>query len=233
MILERSVASFFEVQQTSMMSTKDLDKIDSKTKHLVHGFVREMNSILTQIIPEPIIYVILSFYFLGEYFEIFDPKYYKVTEENKTVTKTSNTGWSVPSCYGKMLIDSDSGGVYEWVFRILTQNTCMDYGISSSYNLDKAFTRSSESSNYCARYAAHKVSKNKQEYWSGFHMSPGNCLKMKLDLNKRTLSYDVDADPIGVAWENIDVGPDIKYRMAIFFLHSRCSIKLLSCEVSP
>lgn len=205
-----------------------LDKIDSRTKHLVNGYIREMDSILKQIIPDPIIHFILSFYYLGDYFAKFDTKYWKITDKNTTIEKLKRGGWSIPSCFGNMIIRSEQGGIYQWIFKLLKTNTCMDFGISSNCNMDQAFSVCDDSSNYCARYAAHKVSKDKQVYWPGFHYKTGDKLTMELNLDQKSLSFYVNEKFIGIAWDNIDVGPDINYRMAVFFLHNACSVKLLS-----
>ena len=51
---------------------------------------------------------------------------------------------------------------------------------------------------------------------------------MELNLETKTLTYYQNGQNMGVAFHDIDTGPDIKYRMALFFAVGDSKAKLIS-----
>ena len=61
------------------------NEVDQRTKSLLHGFIQSLAKTMNHMIPDSIILMILSFYYLGEYFKEFDDKIYQTTLNNKII----------------------------------------------------------------------------------------------------------------------------------------------------
>ena len=78
------------------------EDVDQKSECLLNGFIRNMTDSLDYTIPQEIILLIMSFYYLEEYFEIIDGRYYEV--DVRIITRIKNHGSQ--SAYGHKLISS-------------------------------------------------------------------------------------------------------------------------------
>ena len=92
-----------------------LSNIDTVTDCLVHGYLREAEKSLetdeeSVVIPSLIIYTILMYYWIGEYFD--DINEDKVSRSDDRLKLTSKKhGWK-NSSFGKKIIESTSKNVY-------------------------------------------------------------------------------------------------------------------------
>ena len=197
-------------------------QIDQQTIDTVNGYIRDKQELLPYeensyyIIPSLVIHLILSYYIEPEYFTN-NPGGYKVSDDKKTITKIDA---SEPSIYGNIIIPSTRKGIYSWIFKILCIKTNTSFGITSDIDCTYKggeFWQTSKFPAYAAVYAGHRASKGKMEYeYPEFNQIRANSMiKMVLDLSKKELIFWVDNQNLGVAYKDIDVGEDIKYRMAV------------------
>ena len=164
---------------------------------------------------------------MSDCFEIIDHKYWKVSDDRKTITRTKGTPSA--SVYGKCIIPSDKGGIYDWKFKILKENTNMRFGISSQWDTDSRLGYIS-SSNYCAEHSGGKWSKMMNRSYDGFSFGNGDEVQMTLNLDNKKLLFSINGNSIGAAYKNIDVGPGIKYRMAIHFRDTDTKAQLIEFQ---
>ena len=106
----------------------DLKAIDDKIVLLVHGFIHDVEKLLVNtIIPEPIFLVILSFYYVCEFFK--DTDCILQNDDQKAISTGINL-----NAYGNIIIDSDSTRNHEWIFKVgymVDGETCIGIADSS------------------------------------------------------------------------------------------------------
>ena len=216
------------------MSTKalpkiDLNKVDEDTRNLLNGFTRNIQKSMTLTIPDPIIFIILSFYYFPEYFKDFAQSIFQYVGNNKDDKKiiksiSDNRPWS--SIYGNVLISSHKKQKYVWKFRINKFKDPILIGISSTYDVDKRFFVSNDGYNYCYYSNGEKVShSNHNDYSQPF--GENDIITMILDCNLKQLSFHKNDDDLGVAYDNIECGEDIKYKMAMYIYYKNVEVELL------
>ena len=204
----------------------NLNKVDKYTKHLLYGFTRNIQKDICLIIPDPIIVIILSFYYLPEYFKDFDKSIFQCINTNDTQINTlsDNTSWS--SIYGNIMISSDKQQKCIWKLRLNEFSDVFMIGISSICDIDKRFFVNKNSYNYCYYSKGYKGSKEKFETY-GTKMGKGDIITMILDCKLKQISFHENDKNLGVAYDKIECGEDIKYKMAIYAYYKNTEIELL------
>ena len=121
----------------SLITTLNVDKIKAETLCLVNGFIHETEKTINIIIPDSIMMVILSFYYIIEHFAEWGSD---ITVSDGKLTATGNATSSY-SAYGKILIpaDNENQDKYIWKLEInrigITEYTPrIDAGIIDSKN---------------------------------------------------------------------------------------------------
>ena len=71
-----------------MTSPAFIKECDDISRHLVFGFIRDIEKYIDQIIPVHIINICLSFYYIIETFLECGNKYIKISDDGKTITNT-------------------------------------------------------------------------------------------------------------------------------------------------
>ena len=202
----------------STISSINPNDIDDDTKYLLHGYIRNIQKSIDNIIPDIIINVILSFYYISEYFHIFEDKYYKIVKDNNQIIQCIKSHHDA-SIYGNILIDCDGNQQrYIWSFRINKKYPTNHFyiGISSTYETMQRYYWNTLSSNYCLQLDGYKWSKDHPQEYTKEKFENGDIVDMILDLNLRQLSFMKNGTiNLKVAYKNIDIEPKIKYRMAI------------------
>ena len=212
-------------------------KLNENTLNVVNGYIRKKQLLLPflennyYIIPSLVIHLILLYYFDGEYFAT-NPVVYEISNDRKIIKKTMSK-WG-PSIYGNISIPSTGKGVYFWIFKILHPCTSTTFGITSDINNDEQFWSVASNSNYGAMYAGHKASKGKMEwgYPKFTNFEVGTLVKMELNLSRKELIFYIDDKCLGPVYTNIDVGEDIKYKMAIDMIHLNGEIQFIEFSSS-
>ena len=203
-----------------------LTNFDEDTKNLVHGFIRNIQKSVLLIIPDPIIWIVLSFYFAPECFKDFDKSVFKCIDKHCQIIKcvSANSSWS--SIYGNIMVSSNRKQKCLWKLRLNKFNVGL-IGISSTYDVDKRFFVSVDSYNYCFYSAdGSKVSKDDYQDYSTAY-DEGDVITMILDCKLKQLSFHKNDEDLGVAYDNIGCGSDIKYRMAVYIYELHEEVELL------
>ena len=94
-----------------------MNEIDQHSKELVYGFIRECQNSVHQIIADSLIYIILTYYYLSEYFETFNEEIYTRLINPKIIKKLIKSD-SVSSIYGNVKISSEKHEKWVWKFKI-------------------------------------------------------------------------------------------------------------------
>ena len=95
------------------LSFKELDNIDQRDRDVVNGYIREWVHSNNAIVPDLVIYTILSFY----YFVLFGDcsADLKLCGKNhNTLTKNNNQSSYMSSAYASSWIPSNTGAVIKW-----------------------------------------------------------------------------------------------------------------------
>ena len=208
-----------------------MDLSDEGTRVLLFGYSRQIQKEIQHIIPDTVIIICLSYYYINEYFAD-APGDYSVDKTGQIIEKVNNV-LNRSSCYGFKEIKSLNAGIYTWKFRLNGKYTSMYIGITSKYEkLKEDFWNMYDGYNYCITSTGRKKScgKGSDYYTNGY--AAGDIIKMELNLNKKTLKYYKNDHDQGVAYSNIKCGELINYKMAISFLHKKSKLTLLNFAIS-
>ena len=94
---------------------KQWDKIEDTYKLLVFGYIHQVQKLVdaTQIIPDPIIYLCLHFYYIGAYFEVLGNKIMYQEGTDKREVYKDNIRFNISTAYGAPIIQScDNDAIY-------------------------------------------------------------------------------------------------------------------------
>eukprot|EP01084_Bolivina_argentea_P117131 208069_1 len=227
------------------MSLVKRQTVDQDTKYLVYGWIHETEKLLQlkNNISNLIIELCVSFFHLSivnERFSIYDPEYVNVSEDKKTVTQISfnNTYCS----FGINQIPTiNNRSKYEWDIdikhmdtRTIISSRMIFIGISSlshmntkrrlsGYNYVYQIFTSMTGGCTFARSFLDRKTKTKSY---GKIYETGDKVTICLDLEKKELSFKLNGDDQGVAFDDIKVGPEIKYRLIVKLWDLEQSVKI-------
>ena len=223
------------------MSASEMNEIPDNTKYLISGYIRKMEAEVENDIPEVIMMIILSFYYIAEYF--------KDTECDLSEDNTKILGGYLccnRNAYGNIIIDSMSNGddgIYHWQFEIgclTTDTVAMGITESTSTPLNPIYTVNGKGYAYMSSGSlwkpnstgdSYNLTRNKPKY------KEGDVVEMILNLDEKSLLFKVNNNE-SCSIENIKTAEGIHYRMAGFLGCSVNWIRLISyqqgakCEVS-
>ena len=95
------------------VSFKDMNEIDEKDKSLVSGYISEWADLYDTVVPDLVIYTVLSFYcyvLFGDH----HPCFRLSGLNNNTITKMDNDNTWNTSAYSKQWIPSSSNTIIQW-----------------------------------------------------------------------------------------------------------------------
>ena len=215
---------------SSLTRAVDLSKIDEQTKCLVFGYVHATERLLDDvIIAESIIIIIISFYYMFEYF---DNETDCILSESKC--KAMSSGFS-QNVYGNVGIDSNETGIHEWKFSIGSMKhlgeTVIGIVQKSVTHCSDIFTSTGKGYGYgngChfIAWTPHKclikiIGKRKFKI--------GDTVTMRYNLDTKSLNYYInDSDVCVTTIKNIHFGNGIRYKLAVFLRYGDDWIKLIS-----
>ena len=190
-----------------------LEQFDHRTKHLVYGFCRMQQNILTSIhgnnafyiIPDGVICQCLLYSHYNDYFDIAgeDARISSTRMYNDTLHA------SAQDSYGKMIIPSMNKGIYKWKFKIISSNKSAEVGIVDASDFSGI------------------------QYIYIDNFEDGDILEMTLDLSNRKISW-IKNDICDQIFDNVTQREDLQYRM-YFLVYSKYSgynvcVQLLSYD---
>ena len=226
-------------------------------KYTVFGYVRRVESLirsspfhLFQSIPINITCFCVSYYQTQEYFETVNNENIKLSKY-KTFIYKFHQGPEYKdfehdhgldnTTFGKLSISSTSQAICKWYLKINNipktpkrQDLCpFIIGIVSKLSsANKEFTCHLSHENY--KFYAYEIdTKILGAHVGGFIENYGQKFKdndiicIKLDLKRREIKYYKNGKSFGIAFDNIDIGEDIDYRLAVTIGHKYGEISIL------
>lgn len=206
------------------------------TVDIVNGFIKDAQLLLPNEdnpyynIPELVNHICINFYNNPEYFSKWNERYFAM-DKNQTGYSIKTGSAPEGSFYGNVDIVEDSFSKYTWKFNIISFRTLMAIGIDASNKkyIDKDFHDCGNTNPYYAievyregeflLYSHHDDEDTFRDEYGDIRKNKyieGSEIIMELDLKKRTLSYYVDDEYLGVAFQDIYFKPDTKYNMTVF-----------------
>ena len=155
-----------------------------------------------------------------------------ITNNGNTISTTFETRTKPTTSFGTTWFKSMSTKICEWTFKIekLTRD-CMGIGICSNDTLfDTWFYYQRNDPAYALYYNGTKIRYNKRLYqkYAKIGFKQGSIVKMTVNFAKRSISYNIDGQDCGVAFDNIKHSDDIKYKMAVRIGARNDGVTLLS-----
>ena len=225
---------------------QDIKYVDDKSNKLLCGYLRNIygdhpqNHDAEHIIPDLVLNICLLFYFQREYFaKIVNG--WKV-KENFILSNDHMTADLVDGCYGNVYgnikIDSLSETVCKWTIKVENKKTqhlsrYIELGVSGDEPTDKHFYGSNAPRNVfmCSGTGyAYGECAVKGEH-SDLKWKHGDFVNIKLDLKNKTIEYFINDKSVGIIYEDIHVGVDIKYRLVIYMNHNGGSVTIGNFEI--
>lgn len=248
------LASFVSsVHLSSVMSFKELKKIDKRTKYSVYGWLRRQEkSLKSSSIPSMISAICILFYRDDEIFEIISNKGIKISENKKSIEAYNNYKYNN---YGMMEIESQRKLIYKWDLKICSGSANIIIGLSSrqysntdSYHdgcdnwdgIDYLFRTFSGSTGGLSLFS---VKQNRViTYGGGFvHLfwceyndpfgHDGDLISLHLDLKEGEIGLIINGKDQGIAFTDIIRSEDIKYRLVVS-LSKDSSVEILNFSKS-
>ena len=223
----------------------DIKYVDTKSHELVCGYLRNIydeSEREEHITPELVLNICLLFYFQREQFEVMiDGHSYKrptfILSNNKRTASLQRGCYG--SLYGNVKIDSLSESICRWDVTLECSESPLD---DLTYFIDLGISGDEPDDEYlnvdiglpnntfmCRGY--HEDSDDDQGFQDGnvfgskecvkrdvmdtLIWKPGHVVGIKLDLKERNIEYFINDESKGITHQNIPIGEDIKYRLAV------------------
>ena len=175
------------------------------------------------------------YYWMREYFDDFDETQLS-RSKNKLLLQnkpdTARTGYS-HSSFGKIKVDSTSNSIYQWKLKLIGSISPASamLGVSTSTRVSVDYIMNMDGKSYAYNGYAQKyinVDGSPSDVIDyGVTYGSGDIVGIILDLSKREISFSVNDEVQGVAFEEVECGDDVQYRLAVAFVSSDVSIQLI------
>ena len=116
--------------------------------------------------------------------------------------------------------------IHCWTFKVLYQRVFMCFGISAAIHGKEQIYY------YNAIHMNNKESHKERNSKYKFYLRNGTVIKMQLNLKDKTLIFYTDSECCGTAYNEIETGEDIYYKMTVCFRDIGSSVELLDYTVS-
>ena len=211
-----------------MSTLKRLHHIDQEIKFIVCGYIRSEHEslfranacILFQNVPNSITSLCTLYYYLYDYFDLIGSDM-KISNDKKTITYNSFTRDWPNANYGKNIISSTDKCIYKWYLKIRKRENIIVSVVSNKncnphlypVHHDKYYWFFLNPDNL-GKLKDHKGSTwQNPEY--GKDIKNGDIVCMELNLKRENISFYINGKNLGVAFQNIDIGDDIDYRLCV------------------
>ena len=203
---------------------------------LVHGYTRNMQKEITNVIPQPITIVCLAYHGLMDYFSI-PGKYTKISGNGLIVTRNENVSDSYDNTsYGSKWIPSNQDIIIKWTLRILC-NESRGIGIfigiyNSDLSADKPFFTDDKNIYYAwqneTRFYFSKNGYSTISY--GEMYGEDDVIVMELNLKLKTIEFYKNGESQGIAFKDIVKNDDTRYKLFISMFSERDSVQIVNFE---
>ena len=203
------------------LSFKEVNEMDEHDKLLVAGYIREWADLYDALVPDLVVYTVLSFY----HYVLFEDCHecYRLSGQNNNVlTKIDDDRSWDTSAYAKDWISSTCNKIIKWKITIhqSTASAGLMIGVINNqhhHTVEKDIDATGSylycSSGYVFQHGISLRLRN------GFAMGEGDAAIFALDLDSKQIRMSsVEDDEIWeerILFEDIPIGVDIKYKLAI------------------
>ena len=215
-------------------------KAKIKDKLIVDGYIRTncLNQNRMNVnVPIDLADLIFLFYhirIINECFQHYRFINYKPSDCDMVITKVGDDS----VCYGSTVIPSISESIYQWIFRMIRVIECIAIGIDEatySRKWEGGFMEGDMRSKFYTQ--CHDGEKLRWDNYDPFKTAYNDLrfgandeVVMILDLSSKTLSYKINNGDECIAFQDIAIGHDVNYCMAVYIGAYHDSIELLSCS---
>ena len=227
-LIDKCIKDLLEEQKKQSCQPIDHElKPDQETTDLVYGFIHNIQKEMDLMIPSPLYLVILSYFYLTDYFESWNKEIYSLKNNNKIIKCIERRTYS--SIYGNIeILSTEIEKRWIWTFKINKNiGGSIWIGISSSYTIDQDCFTNRLSSNYGLGLDGGSWSKGRSKRFCQSNFNDGDILKMIIDFKYREISYYHNNNHLGVAYDNLDINDNIKYKMAVIMAKIDNEIELI------
>ena len=217
--------------KTSSYSTK----ADSRSEHIVFGYLRNMDSIfsLSSHIPPLVSHLCLRFYYIFECIDRVRTDCFKISDDRLTVTNIKQCGYDHTIFLCKW-IESTSKSIVTWKFERNGTDSVgtIGFGIisideESLLKIDFCSTLPKYEPNYSVYDVGYKFKHGKSEKNMSHHVIHKNVATFILNLSDATFScLDAKGD-IMILFEDVRIAQDIKYKFVVQIRYQGDYIKLI------
>eukprot|EP01084_Bolivina_argentea_P265589 450250_1 len=221
---------------SKLFTKKEIDKIDKESKYVVYGYARHSNC--NGIIPEIILFIVLSYYYTFEN-EEFDTNLcgpnITISKNKKRIDKHKKGGAGLyETVFGNNVISSMNKQTYVWIFRNIggeIEDSRIGICNANMVNVKGNFTakyRKTEFYGYNAFWGSVEAWNENIKWKFPRAMKKGDIIEMKLEItdDDGVLSYRISNNPERVAF-NITKRDDLSYRMAVSLSYGESCIELV------
>ena len=213
---------------------------------VVYGYCRsnaELKSKDIPDIPDPIKNIIFKLLLFTEYFTNPSRDITIKKHDPLTIIHTEKSAHDNGMTFGSTLINTKVAAIYEWTFKIINGrkfdwSSCVYYDficiglkntqhIASRVWIDEFCEFDNLGDIYCGSPIKKRPGFNVGSIKAKF--GKDSTIKMTLDLYDKTVSYCIDDEDLGVAFENIP--EEEEYRMAVTVWKQNDSVSLIDFKV--
>ena len=219
-----------------MASFEEVKYIDSLSKDTINGYLRRIQSLLPshniyyRNIPSLVCHWCLLYFYIKECFDVTkSEKNCSFTKDNTVVTKDNIT------LRGTIfLMNVVRKGIHKWKFKLIkVQRYALTIGVWKGEQTDNTGSISTDEFSKGKAYGFmvnHQLlipgdAPSRKRHWTYTTCKSGDVVEMILDLNKRQLSYSVNNESLGIAYNDIQ---QTCYRAALGIWNKKDCVELIS-----
>ena len=198
---------------------------------LIHGYIRKLLETLNINIPDELIELFVVWYHNPLYFiKISDGQ---TLNEDQTIIKNH---FDAESAWTSILMSSMDNMVYEYTVKVSSDVGVVAIGIDENgyKRLNSWFVQQTDSIHYAFEgWNGNKDSKHdgKEPYGKALSDQPGRIIKMIYNVGKTSLSFIVDGEDYGIAFDNIESREDLNYPLAVYMAGAG-TVELLGVSIA-
>ena len=220
---------------------------NSESKYQVNGYIREQCDVfkscgfkLFEIIPIAISSLVASYYDTMDYFVLTNDEEINISHNNRCITQIKDRiGYWENTTYGGLEIPSTNKCICKWYIKVghidETARSLSIIGIASKpFITNKSFDEIEKNKRYC--FAPHSGSI--ESHQTGFrhfseNIADGKIICIELNLIEKYITfydYEQEYDSAKVAFDNIEIGDGICYRLAVSMNQENTSLTIIKFQ---
>ena len=208
---------------THLLSFKELDRVEQRDKNLVFGYVRQIKN--EQMIPNLVLFTVLSFWYLAEYFaETGDD--IQISDDKMKIAKIIGNGNWRNTTYGKLWFNSMEKMIHKWTFKVKMKSDVIFGFAAECIHHNEDYTACDTIINY-GRAGAGGIWENGRWVVNAYNpITANSTLIVILDLINAIVIHDIDGK-MELIHRDIVQNENIQYKLAISMLEKGAVITLI------